>query len=179
MMKFSETKPPTAARRTPAWLGITLLALALTSAGATAFPINIKQDKNAQDTNVEAAKRFAGTWRGKSDLKMVANNADSVLVFKMEGDRLKGTERRLEIRIEGEGQEPRIVRDEYVPLPDLTVEGKILTWKAKWIQADQEALRRVTLISDDEILFETVGTHRSSNHPTLIVPVSSKPKREK
>ena len=157
----------------------TLLAMVLSSAVATAFPVPLKQDKNAQDTNVEAAKRFAGTWRGKSDLKVVANNADSVLIFKMEGDRLKGTERRLEIRIEGDGQEPRIVRDEYAPLPDLTVEGKILTWKAKWIQADQEALRRVTLISDDEILFETVGTHRSTNRPTLVVPISSKLKREK
>jgi hypothetical protein len=152
----------------------TILAMALSGAGAMAFPSNVKQDNSG-----EAAKRFVGTWRGKSDLKVAANNADSVMIFKMEGGRLKGTQRQLEIRREEDWQEPRIVRDEYAPLPDLTVEGKTLTWKAKWIEADQEVLRRVTLISDDEILFETVGTHRSPHYPTLIVPISSKLKREK
>jgi hypothetical protein len=152
----------------------TILAMALSSAGAMAFATNIRQDKTG-----EAAQRFVGTWRGKSDLKVTANNADSVLIFKMEGGKLKGTQRQLEIRREEDWQEARIVRDEYAPLPDLTVEGKVLTWKAKWIEADQEVLRRVTLISDDEILFETVGTHRSPHHPTLIVPISSRLKREK
>ena len=42
-----------------------------------------------------------------------------------------------------------------------------------------EILRRVTLINDDEILFETVGTGRSSDQPTLLSPVSYKIKREK
>ncbi len=154
----------------------TLLAMVLSSAGATAFPINIKQDKTSQDNNVEAAKRFVGTWKGKSRPDMIADN---VLIFKMEGERLKGTERQLHIRNEGDGRGPQIVRDEYVPLPDLRVEGKTLTWKTKWIQPDQEALRRVTLISDDEILFEAVGINRSSDQPTLIVPISYKLKREK
>jgi hypothetical protein len=153
-----------------------LLAMALSSAGAMAFPINIKQDKTSQDANVEAAKRFVGTWKGKSRPDMIADN---VLVFKMEGERLKGTERQLNIRDERDGRGPQIVRDEYVPLPDLRVEGKTLTWKTKWIQPDQEALRRVTLISDDEILFETVGINRSTGQPTLIVPISYKLKREK
>src|SRR5215510_11318905 len=153
-----------------------LLAMALSGAGAMALPINIKQDKASQNANVEAEKRFVGTWKGKSRPDMIADN---VLIFKMEGERLKGTERQLHIRDEGDGRGPQIVRDEYVPLPDLRVEGKILTWKTKWIQADQEALRRVTIISDDEILFEAVGINRSSDQPTLIVPISYKLKREK
>ncbi len=153
-----------------------LLALILSGAGATAFPINLKQDKAPQDKNVEAAKRFVGTWKGKSRPDMIADN---VLIFKMEGERLKGTERQLNIRDEGDGRGPQIVRDEYVPLPDLMVEGKTLTWKTKWIQPDHEALRRVTLISDDEILFEAVGINRSSGQPTLIIPISYKLKREK
>jgi hypothetical protein len=78
-----------------------------------------------------------------------------------------------------EGAEPQIVRDEYVPLPDLTVEGTALTWRYKWIQPGHEVLWRVTLISDDEILFETVGTGRSSMQPTLLSPVSYKLKKEK
>ena len=153
-----------------------LLAMALSSAGAMAFPIKIKQDKTSQNANAEAAKRFVGTWKGKSRPNMIADN---VLVFKMEGERLKGTERQFLIRDEGDGRGPQLVRDEYVPLPDLSVEGKTLTWKTKWIQPDQEALRRVTLISDDEILFEGVGMQRSSDQPALIIPISYKLKREK
>jgi len=153
-----------------------LLAIVLLSAGAMAFPINIKQDKAPLDKNVEPAKRFVGTWKGKSRPDMIA---DHVLVFKIEGERLKGTERQFLIRDEGDGRGPQLVRDEYVPLPDLSVEGKILTWKTKWMQSDQESLKRVTLISDDEILFEGVGMQRSSDQPTLIIPISYKLKREK
>jgi len=153
-----------------------LLAVVLLSAVAMAFPINIKQDKTSQDANVEAAKRFVGTWKGKSRPDMIA---DDVLIFKMDGERLKGTERQLHIRNEGDGRGPQIVRDEYVPLPDLRIEGITVTWKKKWIQPDQEALERVTLISDDEILFETVGANRFIGQPTLILPISYKRKREK
>ena len=152
-----------------------LLAIVLLSAGAMAFPINIKQDKTSQDANIEAAKRFAGTWKGKARPGMIADN---VLVFKMEGERLKGTERQFLIRDDGDGR-PQLVRDEYVPLPDLSVEGKTLTWKTKWMQSDQESLKRVTLISDDEILFEGVGMQRFSDQPALIIPISYKLKREK
>jgi hypothetical protein len=153
-----------------------LLAMALSGAGAMAFPINIKQDKTSQDANVEAAKRFVGTWKGKSRPDMIA---DHVLIFKMEREQLKGTERQFLIRDEGDGRGPQLVRDEYVPLPDLNVEGKTLTWKTKWMQSDQESLKRVTLISDDEILFEGVGMQRSSDQPALIIPISYKLKREK
>jgi hypothetical protein len=153
-----------------------LLAMALSSAGAMAFPINIKQGKTSQDANVEAAKRFVGTWKGKSRPDMIADN---VLVFKMEGERLKGTERQLQISIKDDGRGPQIIRDEYVPLPDLMVEEKILTWKRQWIQPDHEALTRVTLVSDDEILFEGVGMRRTTDQPTLIIPISYKLKREK
>jgi len=153
-----------------------LLAMALSGAGAMALPINIKQDKTSQDANVEASKRFVGTWKGKSRPDMIADN---VLIFKMEGERLKGTERQFLIRDEGDGRAPQLVRDEYVQLPDLRVDGKTLTWKTKWMQSDQESLKRVTLISDDEILFEGVGMQRSPDQPALIIPISYKLKREK
>jgi hypothetical protein len=152
-----------------------LLAMALSGAGAMAFPINIKQDKTSQDKNVEAAKRFVGTWKGKPNPDAIL---DAVLILKMDGDRLKGTQRVWQIRRE-DGGEPQIVRDEYVPLPDLNVEGKTLTWKKPWTQPDHEALTRVTLISDDEILYETVGTNRLGNQPALLVPISYKLKKEK
>jgi hypothetical protein len=153
-----------------------LLAMALSGAGAMAFPINIKQDKTSQDAKVEAAKRFVGAWKGKSRPDMIADN---VLIFKIEGERLKGTVRQFLIRDQGDGRGPQIVRDEFVPLPDLSVEGKTLTWKTKWMQSDHESLQRVTLISDDEILYEGVGMQRISDQPMLIVPISYKLKREK
>jgi hypothetical protein len=153
-----------------------LLAMALSGCGAIAFPIDIKQDKASQDNYAEAAKRFVGTWKGKSRPDMIADN---VLVFKMEGERLKGTERQLQIRVKDDGRGQQIVRDEYVPLPDLMVEGKTLTWKRPWIQPDHETLTRVTLVSDDEILFESVGMRRATDQPTLIVPISFKLKKEK
>jgi hypothetical protein len=153
-----------------------LLAMALSGYGAMVFPIDINQDKASQSNHAESAKLFVGTWKGKSRPDMIA---DHVLVFKVEGERLNGTERQFLIRNEGDGRGPQLVRDEYVPLPDLSVEGKTLTWKRKWMQSDQESLTRVTLISDDEILVEAVGMQRSSDQPALIVPISYKLKREK
>lgn len=152
-----------------------LLVMALSSAGAMAFPINITQDKASQDKNVEAAKRFVGTWKGKPNPDAIL---EAVLILKMDDARLKGTQRVWQIRRE-DGGEPQIVRDEYVPLPDLNIEGKTLTWKKNWTQPDHETLTRVTILSDDEILYETVGTNRVGNQPTLLVPVSYKLKREK
>jgi len=140
------------------------------------FPeYSVEPVKAAQAGNVEVAKRFAGTWKGKPRPDAIT---DQVIIFKMEGAQLKGTIRSMTIRRE-EGGEPEIVRDEYVPLPELNVDGTTLTWKDKWIQPGHEVLRRVTLISDDEILFETVGTRRSSDQPTLLSPVSYKLKRER
>ena len=140
------------------------------------FPeYSVEPVKAAQANNVEVAKRFAGTWKGKPRPDAIT---DQVIIFKMEGAQLKGTIRSMSIRRE-EGGEPEIVRDEYVPLPELNVEGTTLTWKDKWIQPGHEVLRRVALISDDEILFETVGTGRSSAQPTLLFPVSYKLKRER
>jgi hypothetical protein len=153
----------------------TLLAIVLLSAVAMALPINIKQDKASQDKNVEAAKRFVGAWKGKPNPDAIL---DAVLILKMDGASLKGTQRVWQIRREA-GGEPQIVRDEYVPLPDLNVEGKTLTWKKPWIQPDHETLTRVTLISDDEILLEMVGVNRLGSQPALLIPVSYKLKREK
>jgi hypothetical protein len=175
MLRFLQKKTRAATRPTSAWIGFTLLAIAFTGASPAAFPINLKQDKNAQDKNFEAAKLFVGTWKGKHSPDAII---DSVLIFKMEGTSLKGTQREFAIRRES-GGEPKIVRDEYVPLPDLNVEGKKLTWKKQWNLPDTEKLSQVTLISDDEIIFESVGMNRSSGQPTLIIPVSYKLKREK
>ena len=149
---------------------------------ARSASFNIEQDKIAQDKNVEAAKRFVGVWKGKlpnmpTDLPP-NTNIDVVLFFKMEGDRLKGTVRAFGIR-RNNGEAPQIVRDEYAPLPDLNVEGKTITWKDKWILPDYERLSQGTLINDDEILYEFVGTERIGAPPTLLKPISYKLKREK
>src|SRR5215510_566071 len=74
---------------------------------AKSASFNIEQDKNAQDKNVEAAKRFVGTWKGK--------------------------------------------------LPNMPTD-----------------LPPNTNIDDDEILYEMVGTDRSSSRPTLLKPISYK-----
>jgi hypothetical protein len=174
-MKSTEKKASTVISRTTAWFGATLLSLALTYAVATGFPVNLKQEKNAQDKNVEPAKRFVGTWKGKSNPDAIL---EDVLIFKIEGGQLKGTKRNLLIRVI-DGKEPEIVRDEYLPLPDLNVEGKTVTWKREWIKPDHEVLTRATLISDDEILFEMIGMRRTEGQPTLIMPISYKLKREK
>jgi hypothetical protein len=180
--KKASTATSTAIGRILAWPGIALLSLALACAVAIAFPVNLEQEKNAQDKNVEAAKRFVGTWRGKPhDMPrdMPPNtNIDAVLIFKIEDGRLKGTVRALGIRRRNE-EAPQIVRDEYVPLSELNVEGKTLTWKENWPLPEHEKLSKVTLISDDEILFESVGAERSSGRPTLLKPISYKLKREK
>jgi hypothetical protein len=153
-----------------------------TKSSAKGATFNVEQDKTPQDKNAEAAKRFVGTWKGKkpdmpTDLPPNMNT-DAILIFKIEGDQLKGTVRALGISRRNQ-EAPQIVRDEYVSLPDLNVEGKTLTWKDKWILPDYEKLTQVTLINDDEILFETVGTASSNTRPTLLKPISYKLKREK
>jgi hypothetical protein len=174
-MKTAEKKASTAIVRTLAWPGVALLSLALAYAVATAFPVNFKQDKNTQDNNVEPTKLLVGTWKGKHRPDAIL---EDVLIFKIEEGRLKGTQRVWGVRREA-GSEPKIVRDEYVTLPDLEIDGRTVTWKRKWNLPDHEALTRVTLISDDEILFETVGMRRTNDQPTLIMPHSYKLKREK
>jgi len=138
-------------------------------------PGQFAQDKNTRDYDVEAAKRFVGVWKGKPGPDAIL---EAVFIFKMEGDRLKGTRREWDIRRQV-GGEFQIARDEYVPMPELSVEGKTLSWRTKWNLPGIEAMSRITLLSDDEILFESVGTRRSTNQPTIIVPFSHKLKREK
>jgi hypothetical protein len=174
-MKSTEKKASTVISRTPAWLGVTLLSLALTYAIATAFPVNHKQDNNAQDKNVEPVKRFVGTWKGKHRPDAILEH---VLIFKKEDGWLKGTQRVWGVRQKA-GSEPKIIRDEYVALPDLDVEGITVSWKREMNIPGHEALTRVTLISDDEILFETIGGRRTNDQPTLLMPHSFKLKREK
>jgi hypothetical protein len=173
--KKASTATSTAIGRILAWPGIALLSLPLVCAVAIAFPVNLKQDKNAQGNNVEPTKRFVGTWKGKPSPDAIL---EAVLIFKIEDGRLKGTQRVWGIRQEA-GSEPKIIRDEYVALPDLDIEGKTVSWKRKMNIPDHEALTRVTLISDDEILFETVGGRRTNDQPTLLMPHSYKLKREK
>jgi ketosteroid isomerase-like protein len=85
---------PSASKR-PArvWLAITLFALTLSGVGATAFPINIMQNQNNE---IAAAKRFVGTWKGKLKPEDIA---DKVIISKMEGNRLTGTQRAFPIRL--------------------------------------------------------------------------------
>jgi hypothetical protein len=138
-------------------------------------PGQFAQDKNTQDYDAEAAKRFVGVWKGKHSPDAIL---EAVFIFKMEGDRLKGTRREWDIRRQA-GGEFQIARDEYLPMPELSVEGKILSWRTKWNLPGIETMSRITLLSDDEILFESIGTKRLNNQPTIIVPFSHKLKREK
>ncbi len=171
-MKFPEKKMGAATSRTPAWLGVTLLALALTGIGATAFPINLKQDKNEQEKNVEATKRFVGRWGNPRPGKRFG----TAYVFKMEGNQLKVA---VPVTEFADARQTEVIREEHLPLPDPKVEGRTLTWKDKWDQPGHEVLVRITLITDDEILVESVGKQRSNDQPTLVMPVSFKLVREK
>jgi beta-lactamase regulating signal transducer with metallopeptidase domain len=180
IMKLVEKMPSASKRSARVWLAITLFALALSGVGAAAFPINILQN---QSNEISAANRFVGTWKGKSDPKMIA---DHVMIFKMEGGSLTGTQRAFLIRRDKDGGQ-KLESDQYVPLPDLTVKGTTLTWKRKMkLPPDQEVdtLHRVTLISDDEILVEGVGGQwgkdpSGGTRLELVLPVSYKLKREK
>src|SRR5262249_10564771 len=129
VMRLFEKKPSAGTRRATALLGITLFALTLSGAGAAAFPINVTQDKNSQDKNpdVATAKFFVGTWKGKIRPDFII---DYVLIFKMEGAMLTGTQRTPRVHVNPEGEQ-RLISDGYSPLPALTVEGKTLSWKIK------------------------------------------------
>jgi beta-lactamase regulating signal transducer with metallopeptidase domain len=180
IMKLFEKMPSPGRRPARLWLVIALCALTLSGVGVAAFPINIVQNQNNE---VAAAQRFVGTWKGKSNPKLIA---DHVFIFKMEGDSLTGTQRAFLIHHDKEGNQT-LKSDQYVPLPDLKVNGTTLTWKRKMnLLPDQEVdtLQRVTLISDDEILFEGVGGNwkkdpSGGSRLELVLPVSYKLKREK
>ena len=146
------------------------VVLVLASEAGSPAAICGQEHKTEQSTSVEGAKRFVGTCRGKPQPEAIIDN---VLVFKMEGNQLKGMMRNYEVERESDGQ-PRITRDEMVPLPDLSVDGGTVSWK----KGTSESVRKVTLISYDEILFEFVGISRSNGQETR-VPVSYRLKREK
>jgi len=178
VMRLIEKKPSAGTRQAAAWLGIMLFALALSGAGAAAFPINVTQDKNSQDKNSDAATAnlFVGTWKGKiyPDFSI-----DHVLIFKMEGARLTGTQRTPRVHVNPEGEQ-RLLSDGYSPLPALTVEGKTLSWKIKNQEKPElKYLWKATLISDDEILVEGVGGLYRPDQTLELAPVSFKMIKEK
>ncbi len=166
-----------AANRMATGLLVILFALVCPNLSSGALSISPQQANNRSGSSDRLAvlKQFVGTWKGKSDPKMIADN---ILIFKMDGERLTGTERVFAIRDEGDGSGPKIIKDTFIPLPTITIEGKTLTWKAKR-NLEQEVLRRVTLLGEDEILFETVGFERVSDQPEMLFPLGFKLKREK
>jgi beta-lactamase regulating signal transducer with metallopeptidase domain len=157
IMKLFEKMPSASKRPARVWLAITLFALTLSGVGVAAFPVNIRQNQNIELTS---AKRFVGTW--KSNLKR-GDIADQVLIFKIEGGRLTGTQREVLFRKEKDGNQ-KIESDRYVDLPELSVNGDAITWMSKMkVSRDQgpdielDILNRVSLVGDDEILFEKSG----------------------
>jgi hypothetical protein len=178
VMRLIEKKPSAGRRQAAVWLGIMLFALALSGAGAAAFPISITQDKNSQDkkNDVATANLFVGTWKGKIRPDF---NVDHVMIFNMEDDRLTGTQRSPRIRVTPEGEQ-QLLSDGYIPLPDLTVEGKTLSWKINNQEKPElKYLWKATLISDDEILVEGVGGLYRPDQTLELAPVSFKMKKEK
>jgi len=173
VMRLIEKKPSAGTRRATAWLGITLFAMTLSGAGAAAFPINVTQDKNP---DVAAAKFFVGTWKGKIRPDSII---DHVMIFKIEGDKLTGTQRTPRLHINPEGEQ-RLLSDGYGPLPALTVKDKTLSWKIKNAEKPElEYLWKATLVSDDEILVEGVGGLYRPDQTIELAPVSFKLKKEK
>jgi hypothetical protein len=170
-------KKSRAANRIATGLLSFLFALVCPNLASEALSTTPQQTNNPPGSSDRLAhlKQFVGTWKGKSNPEMIADN---ILIFKIDGERLTGTERVFAIRDEGDGSGPKIVNDNFVPLPTITVDGKALTWKAKR-NREEEILRRVTLLSEDEILFETVGFERFSDRPDTLFPLSFKLKREK
>jgi hypothetical protein len=85
-MKLIEKKPFAVAHRAALLLWATLFALALSSGGAEAFPINFKKDKNSQDRNYDivATRSFAGVWKVKGHPRDIFHR---VVTIKMEGDK--------------------------------------------------------------------------------------------
>ena len=178
VMRLLEKKRFAGTRQAVAWLGITLFALALLGAGVAAFPISITQDKNSQDnkTDVATANLFVGTWKGKIRPDFIV---DHVMIFKMEGDRLTGTQRAPRVHVSPEGEQ-QLLSDGYVPLPALTVKGKTLSWKIKNEEKSELAYNwKATLVSDDEILVEGVIREHSPDKTIELAPRSFKMKKEK
>jgi beta-lactamase regulating signal transducer with metallopeptidase domain len=150
IMKLFEKMPSVSKRPARVWLAITLFVLTLTGVGATAFPINIEQNQN---NDPAAAKRFVGTWRSNLNRDDIA---DQVLIFKIEGGRLTGTQGEIPVR----NGSQKLVSD----LPELSVNGTTITWMSKMkIPQNQEpeieldVLNKVSLVGDDKILFEKSG----------------------
>jgi hypothetical protein len=170
-------KKSRAANRVATGLVIILFALVCANLTSEALSTTPQQANNLRGSGDRLAvlKQFVGTWKGKSSPEMIAEN---ILIFKIDGERLTGTERVFAIRDEGDGSGPKIVKDNFVLLPTITVDGKTLTWKAKR-NREEEILRRVTLLGEDEILFETVGFERVSDQPDTLFSLSFKLKREK
>jgi bla regulator protein blaR1 len=157
IMKLFEKMPSASKRPARGWLATTLFLLTLFGVGATAFPINIVQNQN----NVPAsAKRFVGTWKGKLH---PGDKTDQILIFKIEGDRLTGTQREVLFSKEEDiSQKPE--SNQYVVLPELSVNGDAITWISKRKvpqnqepEAEMDIVSRVSLVGDDEIYVEKTG----------------------
>jgi len=151
IMKLIERMPSTSKRSARVWLVIALFALTLSGMGVAAFPINIVQNQN----NLPAsAKRFVGTWKGK--LHSI-DKTEQVLIFKIESDRLTGTQREILFSRE-EDIIQKLESIHFVDLPELSVNGDAITWITKRKlpenqepEAEMDILNRVCLVGVDEI----------------------------
>lgn len=96
----------------------------------------------------------------------------------MEGDRLTGTNRERRVFVNPGGVR-WLTSDRYIPLTDLTIEGKTLTGKIKKQEKpDLEYLWKATLVSDDEILVEVVKGLHQHDQTLELARVSFKLKKE-
>jgi beta-lactamase regulating signal transducer with metallopeptidase domain len=157
IMKLFEKMPSAGKRPARVWLAIALFALTLSGVGAAAFPINIVQNQN---NDLASAKRFVGTWKSKLILQ---DSAGMVFIFKLEGDRLTGAQRVFIAREEKDGSQ-KLASNQYLALPELSVNGNAITWMTKMKVPQEQGpdievdiLNRVSLVGDDAILFEKTG----------------------
>jgi BlaR1 peptidase M56 len=146
VMKLLMKKNLISTQRATALLSVTLFALAIAGATAAAFPISIQEGQNQ---TVAAAKPFVGAWKRITP----GPPTENAYIFMLDGVQLKGTIRTamFEKPAPGTVGELKLVRDLYAPLPNLTVEGRTLTWTSSHGNSSH---MKASFVSEDELLVE-------------------------
>ncbi|HEY0378616.1 MAG TPA: hypothetical protein VGC87_17000 [Pyrinomonadaceae bacterium] len=125
------------------------------------------------------ASLFVGTWRGKRNPD---DMADYAIRLSMDGGKLTGEALDVGKRqdIDKKNQKlasPRKVRESFVKLQSVSVDGTTLSFKVKdGTGHSQDATMK--LVSDNEALVEFVGQRRFPNQPTTTENFSIRLKRQ-
>jgi hypothetical protein len=176
-MKLLEKKPRVSARLATLLLTVAALVLVMVGIGAATKSLTIGQTSvSAQDVG----SLFVGTWSGKRNS---SDEADYVVKLEMKGGKLSGEtldyakRQATDPKTDKQTGPSKKIREAYVKLTDLNVEGTTLTFKVKDGKGKTTSVT-MKLVNDNEAVVDFVADQRGDKTAPTTEPFSIRLRRQ-